>query len=480
MPHPEVLARAQAAAASVWWTGRDGALLVALGQPLHVWGWASCRALPASAPSLVAERPGWHAPCVFPLGLRTSLRRCRPRVARARAGRLHAGARRAAGLSDLERRGHQHDDDRELPHARSLRGHPRVLRHPTAAWRARALCVACARLRAPHRGRRPHGARGPAHAAPAGGDPLVRRRRSHLGLQRRALLPHAAGRRLARELRRGRRHVDRLASTPDLVAGGAHRSELRVARWRPRVLPGPARGLCALAAVVRGLGSDHARARRAADSAGRGDRQSRPSGRPRQRPGGGWRPSSRASSSRIRADAAISCAASGPGWRSSCSIPATWRRSTERSAIGWRRSCAPRRTGRCGSRSTTSHCSRRTNPSSIAVGAGRANWLPLFDAFRLTAAFENHGHLHKRTLPLRAGAPVADGTGTVFFGDGCWGKSHLKSSIPERGYLAASLPRRHFWKVTVSEQGARYQAIDGFGRVFDSAAQDASGAWIRE
>ena len=34
--------------------------------------------------------------------------------------------------------------------------------------------------------------------------------------------------------------------------------------------------------------------------------------------------------------------------------------------------------------------------------------------------------------------------------------------------------------MTVSEQGVRYQAIDGFGHVFDSAAQDASGAWIRE
>ena len=114
------------------------------------------------------------------------------------------------------------------------------------------------------------------------------------------------------------------------------------------------------------------------------------------------------------------------------------------------------------------------------VESGRANWLPLFDRFRLTAAFEHHGHLQKRTLPLRAGVPVGDGSGTVYFGDGCWGKSHAKSTRPGRDYLAASFPERHFWKVTVSEQGARYQAIDGFGRVFDSAAQDASGAWIRE
>ncbi len=119
-------------------------------------------------------------------------------------------------------------------------------------------------------------------------------------------------------------------------------------------------------------------------------------------------------------------------------------------------------------------------PFSEPVEAGRAHWLPLFDAFRLAAAFEHHGHLHKRTLPLRAGAPVADGTGTVFFGDGNWGKSRPKVAKSERAYLAASSPSRHFWQVTVSEQGVRYQAIDGFGRVFDHAAQDARGAWIPE
>jgi len=119
-------------------------------------------------------------------------------------------------------------------------------------------------------------------------------------------------------------------------------------------------------------------------------------------------------------------------------------------------------------------------PIGKAVETARSAWLPLFDSFRLTAAFENHGHLHKRTLPLRAGVPVADGTGTVFFGDGCWGKSKTRPPEFGRSFLAASFSRRHFWKVRVSEQGASYEAIDGFGRVFDRAAQDAGGAWIHE
>ncbi len=39
MPHPEVLVRARSAGVSVWWTGRDGAVLVGLGRPLTVWGY---------------------------------------------------------------------------------------------------------------------------------------------------------------------------------------------------------------------------------------------------------------------------------------------------------------------------------------------------------------------------------------------------------------------------------------------------------
>jgi competence protein ComEC len=43
MPHPEVLERAHAVDASVWWTGRDGAVLIGLGGPLVAWGHAPPR-----------------------------------------------------------------------------------------------------------------------------------------------------------------------------------------------------------------------------------------------------------------------------------------------------------------------------------------------------------------------------------------------------------------------------------------------------
>jgi competence protein ComEC len=44
LPHPTALARARSAGASLWWTGRDGALLVGLGEPFAVLPWASTRA----------------------------------------------------------------------------------------------------------------------------------------------------------------------------------------------------------------------------------------------------------------------------------------------------------------------------------------------------------------------------------------------------------------------------------------------------
>jgi competence protein ComEC len=54
MPHPEVLARTRERALSLWWTGRDGAVMVGLKEPLTVFGFAdphaavpqACRAHP--------------------------------------------------------------------------------------------------------------------------------------------------------------------------------------------------------------------------------------------------------------------------------------------------------------------------------------------------------------------------------------------------------------------------------------------------
>lgn len=103
--------------------------------------------------------------------------------------------------------------------------------------------------------------------------------------------------------------------------------------------------------------------------------------------------------------------------------------------------------------------------------AGREHWLPLFDQYRLEAAFENHDHTHKRSKPLRNNE-VAEG-GTVYFGDGCFGVP--ARSIDNKGawYLETASSTPHFWVVEVSGADTRYRAVDVHGQVFDSAATRA-------
>ena len=103
--------------------------------------------------------------------------------------------------------------------------------------------------------------------------------------------------------------------------------------------------------------------------------------------------------------------------------------------------------------------------------AGRRHWVPHFDAFGLTAAFEHHEHLLKRSHPLRAGALAADGEGTLYIGDGCWGKSHVRKPVGERWYLAKTLRRRHVWSVSASGDEVHYTALGAAGQVFDEALQ---------
>lgn len=107
--------------------------------------------------------------------------------------------------------------------------------------------------------------------------------------------------------------------------------------------------------------------------------------------------------------------------------------------------------------------------------AGREHWLPVFDRHRLTVAFENHDHTYKRTSLLR-GNRVVDEDGTLYLGDGCWGRPPRSVTYGGRWYLKRSGPVLHFWAVEVSTDGMVYRAIDDHGRVFDVYPEDAPGA----
>lgn len=96
---------------------------------------------------------------------------------------------------------------------------------------------------------------------------------------------------------------------------------------------------------------------------------------------------------------------------------------------------------------------------------GRTHWLPLFDAHRVPAAFEHHDHLYKRTKPMRNNA--AGAVGTVYLGDGCFGKRERAAVNTGAWYMERAESRSHFWLVDIDGATMRCQAIDANGEVFD-------------
>ena len=106
--------------------------------------------------------------------------------------------------------------------------------------------------------------------------------------------------------------------------------------------------------------------------------------------------------------------------------------------------------------------------------AGRQYWAPLFDQFRLTAAFENHDHTFKRTH-LIFGDKVAE-QGTLYLGDGALGQGPRPFDLHPRWYLSKFASHLHFWRVDLDREGVEYKAVDIEGEVFDVYPPDADGA----
>jgi len=110
---------------------------------------------------------------------------------------------------------------------------------------------------------------------------------------------------------------------------------------------------------------------------------------------------------------------------------------------------------------------------------GRQTWLPLFDQYHLTAAFEHHDHAFKRTQLLRENK--LDPQGTLYLGDGCWGMGARKVDPELRWYEAKAASIQHFWCVDVSRKNkVEYRAINKAGQVFDVYPPSAAGASAAE
>ena len=126
--------------------------------------------------------------------------------------------------------------------------------------------------------------------------------------------------------------------------------------------------------------------------------------------------------------------------------------------------------------------------------AGREAFVALFDQYHVTAAFENHLHSAKRTVPLRGGDGLsAESTepGTVYFGDGNWGISYApedgnngmttmeesrKRYLPmvaasdHSDLLAYYSVEFHVWMGRLGGRWANFSAISDMGIILDSSA----------
>lgn len=101
---------------------------------------------------------------------------------------------------------------------------------------------------------------------------------------------------------------------------------------------------------------------------------------------------------------------------------------------------------------------------------GRELWGPLFDRYRLMAAFENHDHVFKRSHLLRDNK--VDPEGVLYLGDGCFGVSARTVDEELRWFLARAESTPHFWLVEVSPEKVQYTAIDREGKVFDQVSTE--------
>lgn len=102
--------------------------------------------------------------------------------------------------------------------------------------------------------------------------------------------------------------------------------------------------------------------------------------------------------------------------------------------------------------------------------AVREHWSPLFEAHGVRAAFENHDHAYKRTMPIRAGRP--DSSGVTYLGDGAWGAGPRPIGRDHKGqaqwYLHRTASERHAIIVTIDRTSAHFAARDTTGAIIDS------------
>lgn len=95
----------------------------------------------------------------------------------------------------------------------------------------------------------------------------------------------------------------------------------------------------------------------------------------------------------------------------------------------------------------------------------RAHWSPLFEAYNLTAAFEHHDHLYKRSHLIKEGA--INPKGVLYLGDGAWGVDKPRQAR-SNWYIAKTAPIRHVFVVTLQNKQAYFEVLEEGGKIFES------------
>ncbi len=95
----------------------------------------------------------------------------------------------------------------------------------------------------------------------------------------------------------------------------------------------------------------------------------------------------------------------------------------------------------------------------------RANLVPLFDQHGVDLVFMGHDHHYERTEPLRAGAIVAPGSGTVYVTTGGGGRELY--DVGSSSFTAYAESAHHFTRVSVDDDALLLQMVREDGVVRD-------------
>ena len=103
------------------------------------------------------------------------------------------------------------------------------------------------------------------------------------------------------------------------------------------------------------------------------------------------------------------------------------------------------------------------NYSDKLAARGRKHWQPLFDKYNLDLSFEHHDHTLKRTKVIRADKVAKKGT--LYIGDGCWGKDARKSN--QKWYLEKGSSTTHVWQAFINKKSIILKAVGKDTEVYD-------------